>query len=202
MSRNDSGLTRRQAVSKLFAAAAAASLSLAGVSFSEVPALDHDGRVNPPRPVPDVPVRTADGASTSLAALLRDHSTALHLVFTECTTTCPIQGAVFQRVQRLIPDQIERRIQLLSLSIDPTTDTPESLKKWLDRFHARPGWIAALPRAEDVAALRTFFNEGGRDISNHTTQVQIVNPRAELIWRTQELPSSDSIAAILGKIKA
>ena len=147
-------------------------------------------------------MRTADGASTTLAALLRDHSTALHLVFTECTTTCPIQGAVFQRVQHLIPDQIERRIQLLSLSIDPATDTPESLKKWLDRFHARPGWIAALPRAEDVAALRTFFNEGDRDISNHTTQVQIVNPHAELIWRTQELPSSDSIAAILGKMKA
>ena len=162
---------------------------------------DHDGRIYPPRPVPDIPVRCADGRSTTLGALLRGKATALHLFFAQCTTTCPIQGAIFERVQELLPDSAGRSVQLLSLSIDPEEDTSESLHKWLEQFHAREGWIAAVPRTQDVAAIRTFFGDGGRELGKHITQVQIIDRTGALIWRTFDLPSANSIAAILRKME-
>jgi protein SCO1 len=198
--KNDVDLVRRKTVSGVLAAA----ISLTGgwESAAQTPGADHDGRIYPPRPVPDIPIRCADGGSTTLGALLQAKATALHLFFAQCTTTCPIMGAVFERVQKLLPDSAVRSVQLLSLSIDPEADTPESLRKWLEQFHAREGWVAAVPRTKDVAAIRTFFGDGGREVGNHITQVQIIDRNGALIWRTFDLPSANSIAAILRKMEA
>ena len=160
---------------------------------------DH-GRVSPHVPVPDVRVRAADGTSQGLASLLRGRATALHLMFTSCPTLCPIEAAIFQRVQLLVPDQVEHGIQLLSLSIDPENDSPAALKAWLDKFRARAGWIAVAPAPKDLGVLLELFGQGRNAIENHATQVNIINRKGELIWRTPELPSGDSIADILGKV--
>jgi protein SCO1/2 len=160
---------------------------------------DH-GRVDPPVPVPDLPVRCANGASASLAALVRGRATALQLMFTGCSTVCPIQGAIFQRVQELLIDQSLHGIQLFSLSVDPLDDGPAALRAWLKKFHAREGWIAAAPDIKDLDKFLALFGQGRNAVENHATQVNIINRRGELIWRTAELPSADSIADILRRL--
>ena len=72
-----------------------------------------------------------DGVTTTLPRLLAERATALQVMFTACTTTCPIQGAIFARVQKLIPDQVAHGIQLVSLSVDPAHDTSAALARWL-----------------------------------------------------------------------
>ena len=123
--------------------------------------LTHEhGRVTPPTPVPDVQLRLQDGSSASLRALTQGRATAVQLMFTECSTTCPIQAAIFQKVQRLIPNMAASRTQLLSLSVDPMTDTPRALSAWLGRFQATPSWNAAAPSAKDGPLLQNFFGGG------------------------------------------
>jgi len=121
-------------------------------------------------------------------------------MYTSCTTVCPIQAAIFERVQLLLPDQTDRNIQLLSLSVDPTTDTPEALQAWLRKVRARAGWIAVAPAMKDLDELLKLFGQGRDAIENHATQVNIINRQGELIWRTLGLPSADSIADILRKV--
>jgi protein SCO1/2 len=180
-------------------AAAWATAGIAQRAQAERVSADH-GRVDPPVPVPDVSVRRADGGSASLAGLVRGHATALHLMFTGCSSVCPIEGAIFERVQTLLPDQRARGIQLLSLSIDPLGDTPRAMQAWLGRFGAREGWIAAAPQAADLDRLLDLFGEGPAAVARHTTQVNIIDRRGELIFRTRELPSADSIADLLRKV--
>lgn len=159
------------------------------------------GRVNPPLPPPDIEVVCQDGAKLRLPALLRGRATALHAMFTICQATCPIQGAIFARVQKLLPDQAARKIQLVSLSIDPRRDSPAILRKWLAGFHARPGWIAAAPSLEaDGETVRTFTGGGNTPADNHTTQVLVFNRQGLLIWRTFDFPEADEIATILRKV--
>src|SRR5436305_3524781 len=110
----------------------------------------HGGPILPPVTVPDARIRLADGRQSHLRTLLADKTSAVQLVFTRCTTTCPMQATLFQRVQRLIPDQLQRGSQLVSVSIDPAEDSPHDLQEWLGRFGARPGWIAAVPHPEDL----------------------------------------------------
>ncbi len=121
-------------------------------------------------------------------------------MFTGCSTVCPIQGAIFQRLQALLPDQGERAIQLLSLSVDPIVDTPAAMQNWLRRFSARIGWIAVAPDPKDLEKLLQLFGQGRNAVENHATQVNIINRRGELVFRTQQLPSADSIAELLFKV--
>ena len=160
----------------------------------EPPVNAHGGPVVPPVLVPDAPVQLADGSRTQLRSLFGRGCTALQLVFTRCTTTCPMQGAIFQRVQRLLP---EHAGQLVSISIDPAQDTPQAMREWLARFDAGPGWIGALPRAADLNSLLNFFGASGDVLTSHATQVQIIDRRGQLVWRTNELPSPQSVARLL-----
>jgi protein SCO1/2 len=169
------------------------------LSSAQSPPDDH-GRVKPPIPVPDVALVRHDGVATTLPALVNRRATAVQLMFTSCTMTCPIQGAIFERVQRLIPDQVARGIQLLSLSVDPRNDTPEALRNWLHRFHAGPAWIAAAPRVNDTERVRAFGGPGRNPADNHSTQVHLLNREGLLVWRTFELPEAEEIAAILRKM--
>jgi protein SCO1/2 len=189
------------------ATAAVAAAVVAGIeprtraqSQSQVAGADH-GQVVPPVPIPAISVRCADGTTATLDALVREHVTALHLMFTGCSTVCPIQGAIFQRVQDLLPDQRRNRIQLLSLSIDPVDDTPAAMRRWLERFNAREGWIAAAPNTEDLNSLLDLFGQGRNAVENHATQVNIIDRRGELIFRTPQLPSADSIADLLRRVQ-
>lgn len=162
---------------------------------------DH-GAVKPPRPAPALAMVRHDGVPTTFRDLVDGHATAVQLMFTSCTTTCPIQGAIFARVQRSLPDQLHSRIQLLSLSVDPGHDTPAVLKAWLARFAAGPGWSAAAPRAADVERLRDFAGRGGTPSDNHSTRIQMFNRRGELVWRTGELPDAEEITSLLRKLAA
>jgi protein SCO1/2 len=88
----------------------------------------------------------------------------------------------------------------MSLSIDPLGDTPRALRAWLDRFDAREDWTAVAPRAEDLERLRDFFGPGRTAGDSHATQVNIIDRRGHLVFRTPELPSADAIANILRKV--
>lgn len=185
--------TRRQ----LLGSGAVAGLGLALRPVHLARALEH-GRVNPPEPTPALELTLHDGRTTTLPELLRHHASAVQLMFTSCTSTCPIQGAIFQRVQRQLPS--EGDLQLVSLSVDPERDDPKALARWLRRFEARPGWVAAAPRRADVERLRAFGGAGRSPADNHSTRVHIVDREARLVWRTVDLPDAESVARLLGKV--
>lgn len=56
------------------------------------------GRVDPPLPAAAWPLTLNDGRRSRLPAVLAGRATALQLMFTGCTATCPIQGALFAAV--------------------------------------------------------------------------------------------------------
>jgi protein SCO1/2 len=168
-------------------------------TLSAIPVIRGHGQIKPPVPVPDIALLRHDGASIRLLSQLRGRVTAVQLMFTACTTTCPMEAAIFQRVQNMLPNMSAQGIQLLSLSVDPGTDTPRALSAWRHRFHARVGWIAAVPVKADVPRLQDFFQKGG-DSSDHSTQVHIIDRECRLVWRTYELPAAQEIAVVLQRV--
>jgi protein SCO1/2 len=158
------------------------------------------GPVRPPRPVPAIPVTKDDGVSVPLHQLLLDRVTAIHLMFTQCSSICPMQGFIFERVAALIPGYAQKGIQLLSLSVDAARDDPQALRRWLERFHAPAGWVAAAPRVEDLDRLTAFFGSRRSISDSHATRVYMVNAQGELVWQTLDLPTAEMIVEIVIKI--
>lgn len=72
--------------------------------------------------------------------LLEDKVVVIDTIFTECTGICPVMSKTFQKIQEHVGDRLGDDVHLISLSVDPTNDTPEKLKAFAGKFDARPGW--------------------------------------------------------------
>lgn len=160
------------------------------------------GRLDTPVPMPEVRITTADGRRTTLEALLAGRSTALQLMFTGCSATCPIQGAQFaQAALAMRGDDVGAR-QLVSVSIDALGDTPESLLRWQRRHldAVPPHWRAAVPAVADVDRLLDVLQGRSRGPDRHATQVYFFDARARLRVRTVEFPPVSEIVAQLARL--
>jgi len=69
---------------------------------------------------------------------LRGHPTIVNFVFTRCDTICPVISMKMERLQERLSDRRAESIKLVSISVDPTYDTPARLAAYAERFHARP----------------------------------------------------------------
>ena len=89
-----------------------------------------------------------DGAKIRLKSLIEsDKPVVLDFIYATCTTICPVLSAGFTSIQaKLGPDT--RKMQLISISIDPEHDTPKIMKEYLKPFRAKPGWdfLTGYPR--------------------------------------------------------
>ena len=162
------------------------------------------GLVTPPVRLDDTWIVDQSGRKRLLNDVLRQGVTALQTVYTGCGTVCPLQGALFSAVQERIPGIHARRpVQLLSLGIDPLSDSPSALRAWLARFQAGPAWIAATPALTDVDRMRVALSGGKTplgDLADHSTQVYCFDADAMLRWRSADLPRVNDVCDALGAL--
>lgn len=162
------------------------------------PSHDPFGPVRPPLPAPKLPLTGDDGKRFELTDRLRGRTTALQLMFTGCSATCPIQGALFGAVAPLLAGQ--REMQLLSLSIDPLGDSPQAVRAWLARFGTHANWQAAVPRVDDVDRLLDFVRGRAAGADRHTAQVYLFDRQARLAYRTADMPPARFVADMMGDL--
>jgi protein SCO1/2 len=159
------------------------------------------GPVTPPLALPAVALTLDDGRRVPLASVLQGRLTALQLMFTGCSALCPVQGAVFAELQRLLRSEAgavrPEALQLLSVSIDVLGDDARTLAGWRARFGAGPQWRAAVPDPAGIDPLldRLRGRTGGPD--RHTTQVFVLDGRGRLVYRCAELAAAESVAQVL-----
>lgn len=91
--------------------------------------------------VPDTTLLDQEGREVRFKSdVLGEKTVAIHFIFTSCQAICPVMGAAFAKLQDRLGERLGKDISLVSISIDPVTDTPARMKEWGERFGARPGW--------------------------------------------------------------
>jgi protein SCO1/2 len=174
-------------------AAAGAAL---GVVSGAAKAHNDVGRVDPPRPAPASRLVLDDGTKTTFDKLLRGRVSAVQVMFTRCTATCPIQGALFAGAIRDLGAQAPDA-QCLSLTLDPEFDGPGALRGWRERFSKSSRWRAARPDPRDLDPLLNFLRARTSGADRHTAQVYFFDRRGAIVLRTVDFPQSSEIARML-----
>ena len=157
--------------------------------------------------IPDVKLLDQDGRAVLFYSdLVKGKVVAINFIFTTCTTICPPLAATFSKVQTLMGDRVGKEIHLISISVDPVTDTPERLKAWGDKFGRRSGWTFVTGRKQDVDTLLRALSAYSSRKEDHTPMV-IIGDDADGVWtRAYGLaPASkivDSINAAIGTAPA
>ena len=73
--------------------------------------------------------------------VLKGKVVVVNAFFTTCTSVCPPMNRNFEKIQNALGDRLGKDVFLVSISVDPTTDTPPRMKEYAQKFHARPGWL-------------------------------------------------------------
>ncbi|MGF6471960.1 SCO family protein [Paraburkholderia youngii] len=162
------------------------------------------GLVSPPARLDDFWVIDQTAKRRRLNAVLLQGVTAVQTIYTGCSSVCPLQGALFSAVQEHLP-KIRARypVQLLSIGIDPLSDSPSALRDWLLRFDAGPAWNAATPSLEDVDRMRIALSGSPLALGNlagHSTQIYCFDASAKLRWRSAELPRLEDVCDVLAAL--
>jgi protein SCO1/2 len=126
--------------------------------------------------IPDVELLDQDGRKVRFYSdLVRGKVVAVNFIFTTCTTVCPPLGATFARLQKDLGERAGRDVHLISISVDPVTDTPERLKAWGGKFKAGPGWTFVTGSKPQVDELLRALAASSARREDHTPTVLVGN---------------------------
>jgi protein SCO1/2 len=150
--------------------------------------------------IPDVPVLDQEGRRLHFRTdLVEGRVVAINFLFTNCTTICPPLGATFGKLRKLLGDRAGRDVHLISISVDPTTDTPARLKAWAAKFGEGPGWSLVTGTREDITRLLKALGAYTADMNDHPPLVLIGNRRGQ--WtRAYGLAPPTKLAAVIDEV--
>lgn len=147
-------------------------------------------RVMSPQPVVgNVPLVDHQGRATSLRqAIDADVPVLVNFIFTSCTTVCPIMSAGFAQLHERLGSERDR-VRLVSISIDPETDTVEALRAYGARYQAGATWQFLTGTATASEAAQRAFGSYRGDRNNHAPATYLRRTR-DSPWESLEGLSS------------
>ena len=150
------------------------------------------------RQIPDVRVFDQNGRQVNFYKdLVAGKVVAINFVFTTCTAICRPLTATFRRVQQELGEEVGKNVWLISVSVDPTTDTPERLHEFAEKFKAGPGWSFVTGDTSDINAILNAFGVGITNKNDHTPMV-LIGSEAKGVWtRAYGLSSPVEIAKLI-----
>jgi protein SCO1 len=150
--------------------------------------------------IPDTQVYDQNGQRLRFYSdLIKGKTVAINFVFTSCATICPPLTATFRRVQQELGDRVGRDVQLISVSVDPTTDVPERLKSFASKFNAGPGWTFVTGNKPEIDLLLRALGAYVGDKNDHTPMILIGNDKAGYWTRAYGLSKAKEIAQIVNE---
>ena len=142
-----------------------------------------------------------NGAQVRFASdIVGDRIMALNFIYTDCSTACPVVSAIFSKLQNRLGEKLKQDVRMVSLSINPATDTPERLKAYAERFHAGPEWVWLTGEKVRVDALLKGLGVYNTDYTNHTPVILVGDPIRGVWTRFNGFSSPDAIAARIDEL--
>lgn len=147
--------------------------------------------------IPNVRVLDQNGRALDFYSdLVKGQNVAINFIFTTCTTVCPVLTATFRRVQTEL-EKSQSNVKLISVSVDPTVDTPERLRDFAEKFKAGPGWTFVTGDKIEIDSLLQRLGAGVGNKNDHTSMVLIGNDPSDVWTRTYGLSSPTVLMKVI-----
>lgn len=138
--------------------------------------------------------------------LVKGRVVIINMMFTTCASICPPMTANLLRVQKLLREKLGPRfgqeVLMLSITVDPETDTPAVLKQYAARYQIGPGWTFLTGKKADIDALLAKLGSSDPDKDRHSGMLLIGNDAARTWQKVFAMSEPADIAGAVVKLLA
>jgi protein SCO1/2 len=199
---------------KLFSLTGLLIISICGCCFE---AIAQSGTTQPTAPPPPAQSGDATGEQTKAqkyftdVVLLNQHNEKMRLYsdllkgkvviinafFATCQGSCLPMNRNLEKVQEALGDRLGKEVSIISISVDPTVDTPASLKEYAKKLNARPGWYFLTGDKKNVDLALYKLGQFVENKENHLNVFIIGNERTGLWKKAFGLARSDELIKVV-----
>jgi protein SCO1 len=188
----------------LFAAAVAAAIAFFTSTREKAPLA--------PSP-PDYPRRLVEFKLTDRSgrlvtqAELAGKFVVVNFVFTSCSLSCRVVNDRMEEIQRLVAGVND--VRLVSLTVDPRSDTPSVLAKFADSYHADTNrWLFLTgDKAEIYRVIETSFVPKSPELEGlipggftSTDRIMLVDPQGN-VWASFDGLKRNAASAVVAELE-
>ncbi len=100
--------------------------------------------------------------------VLKDKVVLINFIYTHCKNACSLNSQTLSVIQNLLADQMESRVRLVSISVDPARDTPAALREFSERFAPGRGWKFLTGDKKNIEAVMRKLGPYNPDVEGHS----------------------------------
>jgi len=134
--------------------------------------------------------------------IVGDRIVVMDFVYTTCTTVCPVLSAIFGQVQQRLGPELGPELRMVSLSVDPSRDTPQRLKAYAATHRAGPEWVWLTGDKPEVDEVLRGLGAYTPDFEDHPSMVLVGDARTGEWKRFFGFTGPDTIVAAVDALQA
>jgi len=170
-----------------------------GVSQAQQPAAQADTPAH--KYFTDVELINQNGEKVKFYSdLIQGRVVIINSFFATCQGSCLPLNQNLAKVQEALGDRLGKDIYILSISVDPTVDTPPNLKQYASKLHARPGWFFLTGSKENVDFALKKIGQYVDDKQDHLNIFIIGNERTGLWKKAFGLAKSEELVKVVESV--
>jgi protein SCO1/2 len=132
--------------------------------------------------------------------LLQGKTVIIDSFFATCQGSCLPMTRNLEKVQDALGDRLGKDARIISISVDPTLDTPAELKAFAKKFHARPGWYFLTGSKENVEFVLKKLGQFVEDKNDHYNVFIVGNERTGLWKKAFGLAKAEEIVKVVDSV--
>jgi protein SCO1/2 len=133
---------------------------------------------------------------------LADKVVVVSFVYTNCTDVCPMVSHTFSKLQASLAPLMEKKVRLVSLTVDPARDTPARLAEYAAHFEPKPGWLWLTGDVSNVAQALQSFGIHITKPENHPAQILVGDAKSGRWTRFYDIDKPQQVLAKVDELLA
>ena len=132
--------------------------------------------------------------------LLKGKTVIIDSFFATCQGSCLPMSRNLAKVQDALGDRLGKDAVIISISVDPTVDTPPALKAYAKKLNARPGWYFMTGDKQNVDFALKKLGQFVDDKQDHLNIFIIGNERTGLWKKAFGLAPPEELVKIVDSV--
>ena len=132
--------------------------------------------------------------------LLKGRTVIINSFFATCQGSCLPMSRNLEKVAQALGDRLGKDAYILSISVDPTVDTPTALKAYAKKLNARPGWYFLTGTKPNVDLVLKKLGQFVDTKTDHLNIFIIGNERTGLWKKAFGLAKSEELVKVVDSV--